>query len=69
MYFFKSLRKADSVRRYTIRATDHGWELREEQDSEVVRKAHYQDWHRVERAERSLKNRLDLLRGEGWQEL
>ena len=27
-----------------------GWEVQEERNSEVVRKALYRDWHRVERA-------------------
>ena len=69
MYFYKSLRKADSVRNYSIKATETGWEVREEQNSEVVKAAHYQDWHRVERAQRSFTIALDSLRNEGWQEV
>ena len=54
MYSFtKSVRKAEHVRRYTIEPTDTGWEVREEHDSQIVRRAFYQDWHRVERARRS----------------
>jgi hypothetical protein len=50
MYAFtKSLRKAQHVRRYTIQTTSNGWEVKQEQDSEVVRQSCYQDWHRVER--------------------
>jgi hypothetical protein len=29
---------------------NHGWEVREERDHEVIRTTLYTDWHRVERA-------------------
>ena len=32
------------------RSTDAGWEVREERDDLVVRRARLTDWHRVERA-------------------
>jgi len=32
------------------RGTDAGWDLREERDDRVVRRARVTDWHRVERA-------------------
>ena len=67
--FLKSLRKADHIRRYSIQATSAGWEVREEQDSEIVRHSYYQDWHRVERALQSFSLKLDVLRQEGWREL
>ena len=51
--FVKSLQKADHIRRYSIQPTSAGWEVREEQDSEILRHSFYQDWHRVERALRS----------------
>ena len=60
--FEKSLRYLEHTRRYSIATTDAGWEVREERDSEVVRKVHYQDWHRVERARRSIAIELDDLR-------
>jgi hypothetical protein len=70
MYSFeKKLRNADHTLRYSIRTTTHGgWEVREEQDSKVVRQIHYHDWHRVERARRAFSIKLDSLRAEGWQE-
>jgi hypothetical protein len=64
--FDKSLRFLDKTRRYSIAATDTGWEVREERDNKVVRKVQYQDWHRVERARRSIWNELDVLQREGW---
>jgi hypothetical protein len=69
MYSFeKTLRNAEHTRRYSIRTTSSGWEVREEQDSKVVRQAHYQDWHRVERARLVFVIKFDCLRAEGWQE-
>ena len=46
-----------------------GWEVREERDSEVVRRMQFQDWHRVERARRSIAIELDALQRKGWSEV
>ena len=67
--FDKSLRNDHQTRRYSILATDAGWEVREERDSEVVKLVHYQDWHRVERARRSIAIELDQLERSGWSEV
>lgn len=67
--FCKSLRYDHQTRRYSIAATPTGWEVREERDSEVVRQVHYQDWHRVERARRSIAMELDQLERSGWSEV
>ena len=70
MYAFsRKLQYLDHTRRYSIAATDDGWEVREERDSEVVRKERYQDWHRVERARRSISIELTDLRSKGWSEV
>jgi hypothetical protein len=58
----KKLQRLDHTVHYSIVTTDDGWELREERDSQVVRQTHFQDWHRVERATRSISNTLDDLR-------
>jgi hypothetical protein len=68
MHFVKNLRYQEQTRRYSIAATDAGWEVREERDREVVRREHYRDWHRVERARRSIAMELDALRNKGWRE-
>jgi hypothetical protein len=67
--FDKSLRYQEQTRRYSIVATESGWEVREERDREVVRTVHYQDWHRVERARRSITSELRALREKGWAEV
>ncbi len=70
MYAFsKTLQFLDHTRHYSIAITDEGWELREERDSELVRQARFQDWHRVERATRSISIELDDLRTKGWEEV
>ena len=68
MHFVKNLRYLEQTRRYSIAPTDLGWEVREERDREVVRREHYRDWHRVERARRSITIELDALRNKGWRE-
>jgi hypothetical protein len=45
---------AGSVTRVTIHRDSAGWELRQEGDSGVIQKVHCGDWHRVERALRSM---------------
>ena len=65
--FSKSLRYQHQTRHYSISTTDSGWEVREERDSEVVKKVRYQDWHRVERALRSIAIELDDLQSKGWE--
>lgn len=68
MQFVKSLRYQDSTRRFSIATTEAGWEVREERNSEVVKRVNYQDWHRVERARRSIAIELNALRDKGWSE-
>ena len=67
--FAKSIRKADQIRRYTIQRMDVGWEVVTEQDSDAVRKAHYQDWHRVEWARRMIVLEVATLEENGWREI
>lgn len=70
MYAFsRKLQYLEHTRRYSIAATVDGWEVLEERDSEVVRQARYQDWHRVERARRSITIELKDLRAKGWADI
>jgi len=63
----RSLRNADHTRRYTIAETPAGWVVRQEQDSKVVRLVEYHDWHRVERARRSITIEMNELEAAGWR--
>jgi hypothetical protein len=69
MHFVRQIRNQEHSRRYSIAATDAGWEVREERDSELVKQVRYFDWHRVERARQSIVIELEALRDQGWREV
>jgi hypothetical protein len=55
------------TRRFLIEAKGaDGWEVREEQDSAVVRAKVYDDWHRVERARSVFQEEILTLTEQGW---
>jgi hypothetical protein len=67
--FAKELRQAGHTKRFSISdAGSAGWEVRVEQDSEVVRRVYYTDWHRVERAVLLMNLQVSELEDEGWHE-
>jgi hypothetical protein len=64
------LQRPGHTRRFVIARTEEpGWEVREEEDSRIVRTARYTDWHRVERARSIIDLRVSTLAAEGWVEL
>lgn len=66
--FSKTLTQAGHTRCFIVSARPTiGWEVRIEQDSQVVRHASYTDWHRVERALGSIERQVDQLKAQGWQ--
>lgn len=67
--FTRQLRNADHTRRYSIAETSAGWEVRQELDSQVVRRVEYSDWHRVERARRSITTEVIELEAAGWRQV
>ena len=44
-----------------------GWEVRVVEDSEVVRRVCYSDWHRVERAINAMEREMSQLVAAGWR--
>jgi hypothetical protein len=67
--FAKELRQAGHTKRFSIsEAGSEGWEVRVEQDSQVVRRVHYTDWHRVERAVLMMSRQVSELEDNGWRE-
>jgi hypothetical protein len=67
--FAKELRQAGHTKRFTIsQAGSEGWEVRVEQDSHVVRRVCYTDWHRVERAAQLMALQVSELEESGWRE-
>lgn len=65
--FTERLRNAEHTRRYSIVSTPSGWEVRQEEDSQIVRRVEYRDWHRVERARRSMAHEVSELEAAGWR--
>jgi len=71
--YARALENAGRTRRFTIttaaaHASTGGWEVKEEQDSQIVRSAHYTDWHRVERARMAFAREALTLQLQGWTE-
>ena len=65
--FERNLRCDGHTRRFLIEARESaGWEVREEQDSAVVRAKVYDDWHRVERARFVFQEEILTLTEQGW---
>lgn len=65
--FSKTLINDRHTRRFSIAYTESGWEIREERDSRVVRLVACHDWHRVERARRTMAHTLEDLQAAGWR--
>lgn len=67
--YARILRKAAHTRRFTITSTSSsGWEVRDEQDSRIIKSHLYRDWHRVERAKQTFAREAAGLRAAGWDE-
>ena len=62
-----TLRRADHVRHYSIRAIRHaGWEVKLEEDRTLKHHIRYDDWHRVERAVELFRREVAGLTAQGW---
>jgi len=67
--YLRNFRRAAQTKRFSITDTgSSGWEVREEQNSRVVRIVRYDDWHRVERALLHFAREAVVLRESGWTE-
>ena len=67
--YARVFQRAGETRRFTISdAGDAGWEVREEQGSDVIWRRRYTDWHRVERARMSFATQALELASAGWKE-
>jgi hypothetical protein len=67
--YARSFRRAAQTKTFSITDTGlSGWEVREEQNSRVVRIVRYDDWHRVERALLQFAREAVSLRESGWTE-
>ena len=67
--YARVFRNATQTKRFTVsKLSDEGWEVREEEDSRLVRSIRYDDWHRVERALMHFAREAAALRDRGWVE-
>jgi len=70
MIFSKRLRSQDHTRSFTVdSAHEYGWEVREEQDDEVLTRTWLHDWHRVEKAMMRFAVETIQLQSAGWTEV
>ena len=65
----RMFQKAGQTKRFTITdAGSLGWEVREEEDSQILWSIRYKDWHRVERARMAFTRTAAMLANSGWKE-
>ena len=70
MIFAKQFRSENHTRSFVVDGVDdRGWEVREEQDNEVVKRAWLHDWHRVEHAMLRFGILGTQLQSDGWIEV
>jgi len=70
MIFAKRFRSQDHTRAFVVgNADERGWEVREEEDNEIVRRAWLHDWHRVENAMMRFAIQSTQLESAGWTEV
>ena len=69
LMYARLLRKAEQTRRFTVsESVASGWEVRDEENSHVLRHVLYTDWHRVERAMMTFARQAMTLQDAGWVE-
>ena len=66
--FSRELTLAGHTRNFVITPLHaDGWEVRIEEDSRVLRRNQYTDWHRVERALAGFEREVAALMERGWK--
>jgi hypothetical protein len=68
--FATELTQIGHTKRFIVRdaGPEGGWEVRIEQDSALIRRVCYKDWHRVERALMTISEQVSELKAKGWRE-
>lgn len=70
MIFSRRLRSHEHSRAFVIDTADErGWEVREEEDSQVIKRIWMHDWHRVENAMLRFGLQATQLQRAGWVEI
>jgi hypothetical protein len=66
--FSIALRHEQHTREYAISASElSGWELTLQEDLGRIKRVHFEDWHRVERAVAVVKLEVEDLTAKGWR--
>jgi hypothetical protein len=66
--FSVALRHEQHTRQYHVVASQpSGWELTLQEDLERVKRVHFEDWHRVERAVAVVRIEIEELTSRGWR--
>jgi hypothetical protein len=66
--FEKKLTNHGHITTFSVTEGGEGWEVRVEEDSRLIRRACYTDWHRVERAVSKMTSEASELERSGWRE-
>jgi hypothetical protein len=70
MIFTKRFRSQDHTRVFVVgNADERGWDVRVEEDNEVVKRTWLHDWHRVENAMMRFAIQAMQLQRAGWTEV
>jgi hypothetical protein len=65
--FSIALRHEHHTRQYAVSASQpSGWELTLQEDLERIKRVHFEDWHRVERAVAVVRLEIEDLTSRGW---
>ncbi len=64
--FARELSQAGHTRRFVVSSAQDGWEVRIEQDSAIISRMLYNDWHRVERRLMGIAQEVSELELHGW---
>jgi hypothetical protein len=66
--FSVALRHEQHTRQYAVSASQpSGWELTLQEDLERIKRVHFEDWHRVERAVAVARLEIEELTSRGWR--
>ena len=65
--FEKELTHSGHTTKFSVTEGGEGWEVRVEEDSRLIRRACYTDWHRVERAVSKMTLEVSALEESGWR--
>jgi hypothetical protein len=70
MIFSKRLQSQEHIKTFVVdEADERGWEVREEEDYQVVKRTWMHDWHRVENAMMRFGLEASQLQRAGWVEV